>query len=408
MPTETNPGHLYLQTGALHNAVMHFERASDGALTEVEVVATGGAGTGAFNYRATPPGIVVEGAKSVLLAPDNRCLFAVNCGDNSVSSLQVGDDGRLTLIDVKRTGNLVMGKYGTAKSLEYAPSSRTLYVLHATGPEHIRLLSVDSECHLSIRPERYSAVPTEKPNRLTTMLTVSPDEKFLLVGCSVDQLPESNPDGSAITWVSRNGRPHSIAANAPDPDGMAIFPIDESGALGEPKFQDAGASAPWCPLFLHHRPTEFVIGYATADGVALASLDANGGITTAPVVRADTSMGRPSELCWMALTPDDRYVFATMTGYGYVSSWRIQGSILSVAKDPACSRPTGDGTFRSMGGIVGTSPNDIWISPDGAYLYQMYPNASKVIGYAVQSDGSLDEVTSATIPYNTTQGLTGT
>ena len=407
MQTETQRGHLYMQTSETHNVVIHYERAADGTITEAERVLTGGAGSGAFNYRATPPGIVVEGANSVLMTPDRRLLFAVNGGDNSVSSFDVSDDGKLTLLDVKRTGNVVTGKSGTAKSLEYAPSSRTLYVLHTFGPEHIRLLSVDTDGHLQLRSERYSAVPTDKPGRVTTMLTVSPDQKFLLVGSSLDELPAANPDGSAIVWVLRNGQPHSISANAPDPDGLAVFPIDDAGALGEPRFQDAGASSPWAPLFLHHRPTQFVIGYATADGLALATMDSAGEVSTGPVVRADTSIGRPSELCWMAITPDDRLIFATMTGYGYVTSWRLDGNILSVAKDPACPKPAGDGTFRGVGGIVGSSPSDMWMSPDGAYLYQIYPNASKLIGYAIRPDGWLDEITSAPIPYNTPQGLTG-
>jgi hypothetical protein len=407
MPKEAQNGHLYVQTSAILNAVIHFLRASDGTLTEAERVLTGGAGSGPFNYRATPPGLIVEGANSVLMTPDKRLLFAINGGDNSVSSFEVAENGTLRLLDVKRTGNPVTGRSGTAKSLEYAPSTRTLYVLHTFGPQQIRLFSVGSDGYLTLRSDQYSAVPADKPGRVTTMLTVSPDEKFLLVGCSMDELPATNPDGSAIVWVSRNGNPHSIAANAPDPDGLAVFPIEEGGALGEPRFHDAGSTSPWCPLFLHNRPDQFVIGYATADGLSLASLDSSGEIATGPVVRADTSIGRPSELCWMAITPDDSLVFATMTGYGYVTSWRLEGNILSIARDPACEKPAGDGTFRGLGGIVGSSPNDMWISPDGAFLYQMYPNASKLIGYAIQPDGWLEEVTSAVIPYNTPQGVTG-
>jgi 6-phosphogluconolactonase (cycloisomerase 2 family) len=407
MPKERQSGHLYIQTSGIHNAVIHFLRASDGTITEAGQALTGGTGSGAFNYRSTPPGLIVEGANSVLMTPDRRFLFAVNAGDNSVSSFAVADDGALTLVDVKRTGNAVTGPSGTAKSLEYSPATRTLYVLHTFGPSQIRLFSVDQSGSLTLRTEQYSAVPPDKPGRVTTMLTVSPDEKFLLVGCSMDQLPATNPDGSPILWVSRNGQPHAIAANAPDPDGLAVFPIDDAGALGEPRFHDAGATSPWCPLFLHSRPGMFVIGYATSDGVALATLDSSGEVATGPVVRADTSIGRPSELCWMAITPDDSLVFATMTGYGYVTSWRLDGNILSIARDPACEKPAGDGTFRGVAGIVGTSPNDMWMSPDGAYLYQMYPNASKIIGYEIQSDGWLEEVTSAPIPYNTPQGVTG-
>jgi hypothetical protein len=60
-------------------------------------------------------------------------MFAANAGDNSVSSFGVGEDGTLTLLDVKRTGNIVTGRGGTAKSLAYAPSSGTLYVVPGDG-----------------------------------------------------------------------------------------------------------------------------------------------------------------------------------------------------------------------------------------------------------------------------------
>jgi hypothetical protein len=64
----------------------------------------------------------------------------------------------------------------------------------------------------------------------------------------------------------------------------------------------------------------------------------------------------------MAITPDDRLVFATMTGYGYITSWRLNGNVLSIAKDTACPKVPGDGTFRGIGGIVGIGPNDIWLN----------------------------------------------
>jgi hypothetical protein len=400
-------GHLYMQTNEDQNRVIHFARDENGTLTEVERCPTGGSGCGTFNHRATPQAISLDGAQGLLLAPDGRFLFAVNTYDNSVSSFGVGEQGELKLLDVKRTGNIVTGRSGTAKSLAYAASSATLYVLHTIGPDHIRMFSVDSEGMLAGLPERHTTVPPDKPSRITTMLMLSPDERFLLVGSSLDEPPTPNPDGTPILWVQRDGKPHSIFANAPDPDGLAVFPVDDHGALGEPMFQDAGGSAPWCPLFLNNRPHQFVIGFAASDGLSLATLEPDGKIATGPVVQADTSMGRGSALCWMSITPDDRLVFATMTGYGYITSWRLDGNALSVAKDPASPKVPGDGTFRGLGGIVGAAPNDIWMTPDGAYLYQIYPNASKLIGYAVRPTGELVEVTSADIPYNSPQSLAG-
>jgi len=59
-------------------------------------------------------------------------------------------------------------------------------------------------------------------------------------------------------------------------------------------------------------------------------------------VPVNTSIGRPSELCWMTITPDARLVFATLTGYGYITRWRLDGDVSSIAKDPACPN------FREM------------------------------------------------------------
>jgi 6-phosphogluconolactonase (cycloisomerase 2 family) len=406
----TAVGHLYTQTNEVQNFVIHYFRHEDGIVSERERVPTGGAGSGGYNpivSRDSTPN-PFEGAHSVILSPDNRLLFATNAGDNSVSSFTVGADGQLTLVDVKRTGNVVPGRSGSAKSLQYDPNTGTLFVLHALGPDHVRLLAVDEDGQLTPRPERYTVNVEGKPNRVATTNTLSPDGKFLIVGTTFDEPAKPNPDGSPIIWVSHNGDPaHSVASNAPDPDGLVVFPVDPHGALGEGLFQDGGGASPWFPLFLNHRPNQFVIGYAVADGLSLATLDSDGKVTTGPVVPIDTSAGLPSELCWISITPDDRTVFAANFGYSYVTSYRLDGNVLSIAKDPACEKVPGDGRFRALNGTVSSGPSDNWLSPDGAYLYQLYGNASKLVGYAVQDDGGLEEVTSAEIPYNSSQGLAG-
>jgi WD40 repeat protein len=166
----------------------------------------------------------LKGAGSVILSPDRKFLFATNGGDNSVSSFAVGDQGRLTLIGTKPTGNTVEGKSGTAKSLAYSPSKDMLYVVHSFGPDHIRLMSVSSDGKLTPGMERYTAITPEKPHRVPTMGVLSPDEKFLLVATTFDlpiAISGTYPDGSPILWVPEpDGKPRSVASNAPDPDGI--------------------------------------------------------------------------------------------------------------------------------------------------------------------------------------------
>src|SRR6201997_1546883 len=403
-----NGGCIYIQTNEIHNAIINYHRSANGALTEVERIATGGAGSGLISpiYHISRPNHF-EGAGSVRLTPDRRFLFATNGGDNSVSSFAVDKEGWLTLVDVKRTGNTTNGG---AKSVAYAPSSRTLYLVHTFGPDHIRLMSVDDEGNLTPRPEKYSVSTMDWPNRVPTMAVLSPDGKFLVLGTTFDELPSrKNPDGSLILWIPRgnNGELHSIASNAPDPDGIIVFPVGADGALGEPSFYDGGGASPFYIAFLHNRTDTFIIGEAVSDGLAIGRIDADGKVNVGPVVPVDTSAGVPSELCWLAVSPDDRTVFATNFGYSNLSSFRIDGNVLTVAKDPACPKVPGDGTFRAIDGVVSSGPSDNRLTPGGDYLYQIYGNASKLVGYATKPDGSLEEVTSVTIPYNSPEGLAG-
>ncbi|MEH2545706.1 WD40 repeat protein [Bradyrhizobium sp. AZCC 2262] len=407
------PGHLYMQTNEIENAIIHYERSSTGALTEVERIKTGGAGSGEFkpiSGQESAPN-AFEGAGSIIFTPDRRFLFTTNGGDNSVSTFRISEDGRLSLIDVKPTGNPVEGRSGTAKSLAFAPSTRTLFVLHSFGPDHLRLMSVDAEGKLTARPEGYTVNTYSKRNRVATMVVVSPNEELVLVGTTFDEpiaLTGLYPDGSPILWVQRAGGAfHSIASNAPDPDGLAAFPLQKDGSLGTARFYDAKGGSPFYIGFLHERPDTFVIAYAVGDGCAMGTIEKGGTVNIGPLVKIDTSAGVPSELCWLAVSPDDRTVYATNFGYSNISSYHINGRGLEIACDPACPRVPGDGTARGLNGTVTSGPADSWITSDGAYLYQIYGNAAKLVGYATQSDGSLTEITSVKIPYNSPQGLAG-
>jgi len=424
-------GHLYMQTNEVKNCIIHYHRSANGTLTEVERVATGGKGSGTFkpiSGQASAPNSF-EGAGSVILSPDRKFLFATNGGDNSVSSFAVGDQGKLKRIDTKPTGTAVEGKSGTAKSLAYSPSKGMLYVVHSFGPDHIRLMSVSSDGKLTPRMEQYTANTPEKdgkltprmeqytantpekPHRVPTMGVLSPDEKFFLVGTTFDvpiAISGTYPDGSPILWVpGPDGKPMSVASNAPDPDGIVIFRVNENGTLSDPSFQDGGGGSPFYIHFLHNRPDTFIIGYAVGDGVSMCRIDEDGRIGVGKLVPINTRRGAIAELCWMAVSPDDRRLYATVFGYSNVSTFDIDGAEIRVAKDPACPDVEGDGTFRGLCGDISSGPSDNWISPDGAFFYQIYGNASKLVGYATKPDGSLEEVTSVAIPYNSPEGLAG-
>jgi 6-phosphogluconolactonase (cycloisomerase 2 family) len=393
-------GHVYMQTNETQNRIMHFGRNEDGQLELRESIPTGGAGSGAFkpiSGQESAPN-AFEGAGSVILAESNTLLFKTNGGDNSVTSFRVNPDGNLTMIDRQSTGEPVTGRTGTAKSLVYRPQSRTLYVLHAFGPNHLRSYTVAKDGKLKLRPDRHSVNTAKKTDRVSTQAVLSPDGRFLLVDILFDAHPAANPDGS----------PDLVVSNASDPDGLVIFPVRDDGTLGEASFADAGGGGPFYMAFLNRSRDTFLNGFAVGDGVLVSRIDSEGRVTNGPLTPIDTSLGKPSELCWLQVTSDNSLVLATNFGYGTVSTYRFVAGRLSLLQDPANNAMPGDGTFRAVNGLVSSGPSDSWLTPDDQYFYQIFGNASVLVSYRLdKTSGRLTEIGRNPIPYNSPQGLAG-
>lgn len=393
-------GHVYMQTNEVKNQIMDFGRKADGTLELHETIPTEGAGSGVFkpiSGQESAPN-AFEGAGSVILAESNTLLFTTNGGDNSVTSFRVGPDGGLTMVDHQSTGEPVTGRSGTAKSLAYHAKSRTLYVLHTFGPNHLRAYRVSEDGKLKLLPAQHSVDTAAKAGRVATQAVISPDGRFLLVDVLFDAHPSANPDGT----------PHLVVTNAPDPDGLVIFPIHDDGTLGEASFTDAGGAGPFYIAFLHGSQDTFLNGVAVGDGVLMSRIDDKGHVNNGPLVAIDTSAGKPSELCWLQVTSDNSVVLATNFGYGTVSSYRIKDGKLSLLQDPANKAVPGDGTFRAVNGLVSSGPSDSWLTPDDQYFYQIFGNASVLVSYSLdKASGKLTEIGRSKIPYNSPQGLAG-
>lgn len=392
-------GSLYIQSNASDsNEVFHYGRAADGRLTLIGKHPTGGKGSGTYKPLTgqDPAPNAFEAAGSIILSPDRKWLYATNGGDNSVSSFRVGSDGHLTMVDHQSTGEEVTGRSGTAKSLAYSSTHNTLYVLHAFGPNHLRVYDV-KDGKLSLRSQRRTADTPSKVGRIPTQVVLTPDHRFLMVDVLFDAHPAANQDGSA----------RLVVTNITDKDGLAVYPIAADGGLGEPMFQNAGGAGPFFIQFLHGSQDTFLNGHAVSDGVSVGRIDAEGRVTHGPVAQINANAGKPSELCWLVLSSDNRMVLATNFGFNNVSSFTLKDGKLTIAKDPACPPVPGDGKFRSVNNLVSSGPNDSWLAPEDKTFYQLYPNASVLVAYRVSADAGLTEIHRVPIPYTSPQGMAG-
>lgn len=376
---------VYTQSNETQNQIINFRRATDGRLMEVQRIATGGKGTNGYvpltGEESGPDSLISSNA--VIVSRDRKWLFAVNAGDNSVSSFAIGADGLLTHVDTRPTGNAVTGRTGTASSVAYNDRDATLYVSHSIGPDHIRAFSVHAG-RLTLRAEAWSVNLPGLDDRIPTQIALTPDTRYL------------------VACVLFDARPADTGLTPAKEKNLALYPVGMGGQLGKPLFRDAGVT-PFANAFLNGRQDAFVTVLAAESAAVLSTIAANGNLTSSPPSKIDVGMSpEPSEICWVSISEDDRFAFAANFGYGTVTSFRLEPNGVAVKLSAAASE-MGDGTFKGLAGVVSSGAGDNAIA-DG-FLFQLYANASKLVGYKIGDDGRLTKVSEARVPYNSTQGL---
>jgi 6-phosphogluconolactonase len=117
------------------------------------------------------------------------------------------------------------------------------------------------------------------------------------------------------------------------------------------------------------------LGAASASSYALAG---PGSLSLVSGSVGDTR----SEVCWAAISPDNRYVCVTNFGDGTISSYTI-------AADGRLEllQPVAETTVEGQKGI-----RDEAISRDGRYLFALHADVQQLFGWQVHHDGTLTPV----------------
>jgi 6-phosphogluconolactonase len=315
------------------NQIIAYRRTGDGTLTPLGAYDTGGLGTGT-------PHLASQG--SVVLGRDGRWLFAVNAGSDELSVFAVGSDG-LELVD--RVGS------GGARPTSVAVHRNLLYVLSSGGGDdpaglHGFRLSEDGQVS-----------PLEGSRRELSR----PDTDPAQIGFS--------PDGDTLVVTER--ATDSISAYAVASDGFAEGPT---------VFPSSGAT-PYG--FDFTRASVLVVTEAAGGKVGAASASSYALSGPAQLSLVSGSVGDTrSEVCWAAISPDDRHVYVTNFGDGTISTYTIAGDGRIELLHPVAAT-----TVEGQKGI-----RDETISRDGRYLYALHADVQQLFGWEVQNDGSLTPV----------------
>ncbi|MES2740324.1 MAG: beta-propeller fold lactonase family protein [Pseudomonadota bacterium] len=360
VPVPPLANQLYTETNDTANAVVHMVRNADGSITVVNRVLSGGAGlNGVEAGTSNAPGPdSVFSQHSVIVSPDHTTLFAVNAGDGSVSVFAIDQsNGDLTLKKTTKTAG------STPTSLAF--NNGVLYVMFQTGGNQLGSYTVQADGGLT----QVGLYPLPPGAMKPTQIVISPDNNFL------------------------------VASSGPMSNTVASYPVGGDGTLGTPVLNNTATSSlvtPFAGIFAS--PTLYLETDIGAKGLASYTFSQTGALS-----RIGAAVIGETAPCWLALTPDRRFVFVG-NGSGAISSLSLgaDGS-LALINAKAASEPS------AIEGVPSVAA-DSFLSADGKYLYAAYLGDDKVVSYRIGADGGLTKLNEQAIGTATKlsmQGLAG-
>lgn len=319
---------------AAGNAVLVFRDAPGAPLRLDESVSTHGQGTDA--------GLGSQGA--LALSRNGRWLFAVNAGSNDISTFRVDHEGHVRFAGRHASGGM--------QPISLTQRGDLLYVLNAGGSGNISGFRV-----------RWDG--------------------------TLEPIPGSTRDlgGSAVgpAQVGFNTNGDTLVVTEKAANKIALYGVDEDGIPTGPMLVNSAGATPFGFAIDRHDHllvSEAFGGAVGASAVSSYELEEDGlEIETASVPTHQTAA------CWVVATRHGRFAYATNTGSGTVTGYRVLrgGDLQSL---------TSNGATGSTG--AGSAPTDAALSAGDRNLYVLTANVGRIARLGVHPDGSLSPLVGAT------------
>ena len=320
------PGSIYtLSNESSGNHIIMFSRSTNGTLTWEAAIATGGVGTGT--------GLGSQGA--ITLSQDNKYIIAVNAGSNSISSFTVSPSG-LSWASTVASGGIMPISVTIHKNIVYA--------LNAGADNNISGFTISADGKLW---------PLTGSTRPLSAMSAGPAQVSFTENGNAIVITEKMTNKITTYTIESVGTPgaiHTLTSANATPFGFAV------GKMGMIYVSEAAGGAPGAST---------VSSYQVQDDGSIHLL--NG-----PVSAGQTAA------CWVVAVNNGKYIYATNTGSGNISSFKAgnDGSL---------------DVLQAAGGVtgMGSSPIDAALSNNSKYLYALLAGTESIAAFEIHSDGSL-------------------
>lgn len=350
------------------NAVLAFRQNANGSLTKIGSFLTGG--TGQINL----PKVIGpdDSSQEVVATRDERFLFAVNQGSNTVASFRIERNGSLDLIGVFYSGGVQPDSIGIAGDKLYVANRGDSAVGHpGTVAPNITGFRIESDGILTPLADSTVTFPVD----------TSPSQNLI------------TPNGKLL-FADIFAVPGSTAAQG---NTFAPFQIEKDGSLQAAPGGNGGAPvSPPLLLGAAFNPNHPIIyaGLTAVNEVGVFTYSKSGQLT---FVGDSPVFG--SAPCWAAVSANGRFLYTGDTGTDSVGVFsladplhpqEIEELVLRGPHAPPGSPP----------GTLQTNAFQIALSPDGHTLYAIsqstnptgsFPQGNQLHILSVAADGTLSE-----------------
>ena len=331
VPVITETGAVFtMNNAASGNFVIVFARAEDGSLTRLDSIATGGLGSGPDPTFGTDP---LQSQDALILSADNKLLFAVNAGSNDVTSFRVNTDGTLTRVSIISSGGTFPVSLAHHRNVLYVVNARSggrILGFRVTNDGALQAIAASSQplsgavdpapASIRISPDGARIIVTEKT---TNILDIFPLDVAGVAGTrTIANSPGMTPFGADFDsdglYILAEAHINPGRTAVPNASTVSSLFVSED-AFNAPALDVITASAPTTQtagsrtqiisnnlaVYITNTVSATITGFRINRNGSLTILTADGKAAQLPAASQPTDMAFANGFLY-AITPGDR------------------------------------------------------------------------------------------------------
>lgn len=318
-----------LSNQASANEVLVFTRSSDGSLSAGTSYPTAGNGTGS--------GLGSQGSVIMQELAGSTYLYAVNAGSNDVTVFRANGNG-LTWVDkVSSRGTM---------PISVTAHNDLLYVLNAGGTGNISGFRIAPDGHLAYLQNSTRSLSS---------------------------------DDAGPAQIQFNNAGTQVVVTEKNTNRISTYSVGDNGLTSDVSAHSAIGITPFGFGFDNHDQliVTDAFGGATAQSAVTSfhlSDEGNLSLIDGPEATKQTSA------CWLAITNNGKYCYATNTGSASITGYSIRDGQLTLLNANGVTASTGN------------TPIDVSLSNNSKYLYNLNSASHSITAFRVDDDGSLKAI----------------